>query len=55
MQDTSCAVPARRLEGRELRERVKAIAAELRDLDPEEGYEWPCSDEREAPRTADAV
>ncbi|MDH3290036.1 MAG: hypothetical protein OEO20_06185 [Gemmatimonadota bacterium] len=54
MPDTSCAVPAQRLEGRELRERVKAIEAELRDLDPEEGYEWPCSDKREAASPADA-
>jgi hypothetical protein len=54
MPDASCAVPAPRLEGRKLKERVKAIEAELRDLDPEEGYEWPCPDERDLPPPADA-
>ncbi|MDH3458861.1 MAG: hypothetical protein OER90_18630 [Gemmatimonadota bacterium] len=54
MPDISCVIPAQRLEGRELRERVKAIEAELGDLDPEEGYEWPCSHERNPPPSADA-
>ncbi len=54
MSDTTCAVPAHRLEGQELRERVKAIEEELRGLDPEEGYEWPCEDARATSPPADA-
>ncbi len=54
MPDTTCAVPAHRLEGKELRQRVKAIEEELRDLDPEEGYEWPCDDARASSHSANA-
>jgi len=35
-------MPARRSAAKELRERLRELEALLRDLDPEEGHEWPC-------------
>jgi hypothetical protein len=39
-----CAMPARCSAAKELRERLRELEALLRDLDPEEGHEWPCGE-----------
>jgi len=44
MPDRYCAMPARRSAAKELRERLRQLEALLRDLDPEEGHEWPCGE-----------
>ena len=47
MHARHCSIPLKRLKGSNLQERLKDFEALLRDMKPEEGYEWPDAEGRE--------